>query len=103
MKRNAQMACEIVVWYVLPVLRCEMAKELVKQGKKQREVAMLLGVTDAAISQYLKDKRGKAEWLDDEVRRLIQQAAKRIAKGEPVPPEICKICNSLKGTNKCGI
>jgi predicted transcriptional regulator len=103
MKKNAQMSCEIVVWYVLPVLRSEIAKALVKQGKSQREVAKLLGLTDAAISQYLKDKRGKAEWLDAEVHKMIQQAAKRVAKGEPVPLEICKICNALKGSNKCGI
>jgi uncharacterized protein len=101
MKKHAQMACEVVVWYVLPVLRCEIAKELVKQGRSQREVARILGVTDAAVSQYLKEKRGRSEWLDDKTRKQISQAAKRIGKGGQMAPEICKICNVVKKSGLC--
>jgi predicted transcriptional regulator len=51
--------CELIVWYVLPSIRRELARELVEKHKlTQAEVARRFGVTDAAISQYLKSKRG---------------------------------------------
>ena len=49
---------EIEVWYVIPAIRREFAKGLIKKGLKQREVARMLGVTDAAVSQYFSSKRG---------------------------------------------
>ena len=55
--------CELVVWYVLPTIRREVARELVNShGMSQAEVARKFGVTDAAISQYLKKKRGE-RWI----------------------------------------
>jgi predicted transcriptional regulator len=45
--------CEIVVWYVLPVVRREIAKSLVSDfGLNQRTAAGKLGITEAAVSQY---------------------------------------------------
>ena len=58
--------CELIVWYVLPSIRRELARELVEKHKfTQAEVARRFGVTDAAISQYLKSKRGTNKELEN--------------------------------------
>ena len=46
--------CELIVWYVLPMIRREMADELVTvHNMSQAEVARKFDVTDAAVSQYI--------------------------------------------------
>lgn len=50
---------EIEVWYVLPAIRKAFALELIKSGLAQKNVAHILGVTEAAISQYKKEKRAQ--------------------------------------------
>jgi hypothetical protein len=43
---------EIEVWYIIPAIRKELAKRLVQHHEvAQKDVAELLGVTEAAISQ----------------------------------------------------
>ena len=70
---------EIEVWYILPALRRELAKTLVYDKKlSQREVSKLLGLTEAAVSQYLKAKRAKEVIFDDPTRKEIQQSADEI-------------------------
>jgi hypothetical protein len=49
---------EVEVFYLLPALRRELAKALKEAGKSQKAIAVLLGITEAAVSQYLSDKRG---------------------------------------------
>ena len=52
--------CEIIVKDVLPGLRSAVAKELAEEYKlNQSEIARLLGVSQASISQYLRKLRGK--------------------------------------------
>ena len=51
--------CEVIVWYVIPTIRAELAKELVKMGMSQKDISERLGITQSAVSQYIKDKRGK--------------------------------------------
>lgn len=48
---------EIEVWYVLPALRREMCKEMVKGGLTQRKTAEIFGLTEAAVSHYINSKR----------------------------------------------
>ncbi|HLD97755.1 MAG TPA: helix-turn-helix domain-containing protein [Candidatus Nanoarchaeia archaeon] len=52
---------EVEVWYLLPSLRKELAKVFIEDHNlSQREVAKILGITESAISQYLKDKRANS-------------------------------------------
>ena len=51
---------ELEVWYILPAIRRELTISLKEEGLKQRQVAEILGVTEAAVSQYIKSKRAKA-------------------------------------------
>lgn len=51
--------CESFGRYALPKFRLLVAKELIeKYGFTQTEAARKLGITQAAISQYLHSKRG---------------------------------------------
>ncbi|MBL7058881.1 transcriptional regulator [Candidatus Pacearchaeota archaeon] len=69
---------EIEVWYVIPALRRELAKSFVKDHKmNQKKAAEILGITEAAISQYLKDKRGgELKFTKPELEKIKQAASK---------------------------
>lgn len=95
--------CEITVWYVLPTIRREIAKELVFEHKyTQAKVARCFGVTDAAISQYLNKKRGaNLEYGDLEEEKAfmeqISKSAAMIASGESdISNETCRLCKYIK-------
>ncbi len=97
--------CEIVVWYVLPMIRREVSKELVfSHGMTQAEVARRFGVTDAAISQYLKEKRGGNSMVDDsplypKFQKEIRISAARIAENKSdFSNEMCRLCCVVKNT-----
>ena len=99
--------CEIVVWYVLPTIRRELAKELVDTyHMKQADVGRLFGVTDAAISQYLKKKRGGSALIENSPHyppfiSEIKKSAKAIheKQGETVL-ELYRICSFVR---QCGL
>ena len=97
--------CEIVVWYVLPMIRREVSKELVHtHGMTQAEVARRFGVTDAAISQYLKKRRGGNAIIDDnplypEFQEEVKVSAARIAEDKSdFATEMCRLCCVVKKT-----
>lgn len=51
---------EIEVWYLIPALRREIARIFIEDNKlTQKKTAEILGVSEAAISQYFKFKRAK--------------------------------------------
>ena len=98
---NMKMPCELIVWYMLPAIRSAIAESMIKDYKlKQTEVAQKLGVTDAAVSQYLSSKRGKIVLKDPKVKKFIKESTKRILKGEQndIFVETCKICDLLKNS-----
>ena len=97
--------CELVVWYVLPTIRREVARELVNtHGMSQADVARKFGVTDAAISQYLKKKRGENPLIEespqyDKFEAEIKASAERIATdSSEFATEMCRICTVVKST-----
>lgn len=69
-------------------------------GLNQREAAKRLGITDAAISQYLSAKRGKVKISDPNILKNIKISAKRIVEGngEATIEETCRICEIVKGS-----
>ena len=91
------MPCEHAMWYVLPQIRAELARELVRSGMSQREAAEKLGITPAAVSQYLHKKRGGAK-SSAEDRRMIEKAALEIRKAEKqsvISDMICACCKKI--------
>ena len=92
--------CEIVVWYVIPAIRSELAKELLNLGMKQKDVSELMDITQPAVSQYITDKRGSGIKLEDSVRKMIQDFARQLSEGEATKADListtCKICNNVE-------
>lgn len=74
---------EIEVWYLIPALRRELAKVFIKDYKmSQKEAADILGITSAAISQYLNSKRGSEIKFSNGEIAEIKMAAEKIAGGK---------------------
>ena len=48
---------EIEVWYVLPAIRKELVVTLKEKNLTQKKIAEFLNITEAAVSQYIKQKR----------------------------------------------
>ena len=69
---------EVEVFYVLPALRKEFAVAFKANGDSQTKIAKMMGVTDAAVSQYLKEKRAMNVKFTQEVKAKIKKAAFRI-------------------------
>jgi len=96
--------CELIVKVVLPTIRASMAMELVeKHGLSQKEAAEMLGITTAAVSQYLSRKRAtsrdrvafKSEEFDEAVRRAAEAIA--LGPGEvEAMEEICRCCRKMR-------
>ena len=91
--------CEIVVWYVIPAIRSELAKELLNLGMKQKDVSELMDITQPAVSQYITDKRGSGIRLKKEVRQMIKDFAFELSTGESTKadliPRTCSICRNV--------
>ncbi len=89
---------ELEVWYLIPALRKELAKVFIAEYKiKQKEVAKYLGITEAAVSQYLKSKRGNEIKFSKEAMSEIKKSAKEIIekKGD-ITKEIYNLCVLLR-------
>lgn len=93
---------EIEVWYIIPAIRKSLAKILTKKYKMTFEKAgSLLGVSKAAVSQYLKSKRGTSIKIPSPVKKEIEKSAKIISKNEKLAlKEILRILEIMKKT-KC--
>ena len=74
---------EIEVWYIIPSIRKEFSKVLVKKHKLTLEKAgNILGVSKAAVSQYLKKKRARLVKIPSNIRKEIEISADKLVKNE---------------------
>jgi len=86
-------------WNGIPVIRKEIAESMTKNfGLTQKETAKKLGVTPAAISQYLSKKRGKTKIIDQDILIEINTTVERIIMYDNVNivSETCRICQILR-------
>jgi uncharacterized protein len=65
-------------WALMPALRAELVKELKKLGLRQKRIAHMMGLTPAAVSQYLNGKRGNTEQFAPEISKMISLTAKKM-------------------------
>ncbi len=95
--------CETAVWHILPAIRSEVAKELVKCGLSQKEISERLGITQPAVSQYVTSKRGSNVTMNNEVSVLIRSLAQDVAEESDVDlnGRMCEICTRIKGDDSC--
>ena len=90
---------EIEVWYLIPALRRELTLALINTGMKQKEAAESLGITEAAVSQYIKAKRAQEVKFSKKELSEIKLAAKHI-KIDPntTMKHIIDLTNEFKGS-----
>jgi len=88
---------EIEVWYVIPAIRREFARIFTTKYKlTQEQSANILGVSKAAVSQYLHAKRAKLK-LPATVKKEIGISAERAVRNQHViVSEILRITNLMR-------
>ena len=91
---------EIEVWYVVPAIRKEIVLRLLNMGYKKREIAKILNVTEAAVSQYTKNKRASHINFSKKIKQEIKKASLRIAKGCCVNKELQQLCFLIRRTRE---
>ncbi len=71
---------EVEVWYIIPAVRRELSLELVNHyDKTLEEVGNAIGVSKAAVSQYMSKKRGSSIKLPKKILNEIKISAKSIS------------------------
>jgi hypothetical protein len=88
-----------MMWNGLPVIRKEIAESMITNYElTQKDAAQKLGITPAAVCQYLSNKRGKIKILDEEILGEIKISAERIIQndGNTILTETCRICRLLR-------
>lgn len=96
--------CESVAQFLLPTLRALIARDLIEKYKlNQQDAASRLGVTQSAISQYMRGLRGSKVKIfekDKIVTEGIEKFASRIASGElntlTALDGFCDICKTIR-------
>jgi len=88
-----KLPCELMV-EKLPVLRALITNEIINTfGLTQEQAAKKLGITQPAVSQYLKGSRGRKSLADKKLRSEARKIAKEIMEGKnEFPKEVCSIC-----------
>jgi len=97
-----QTSCEYMIWNGLPVIRREIAESMINTyGLTQKETAEKLGVTPAAVCQYISKKRGKLKIDDEEILKEIKISASKIIESGNgcVVTETCRICKIVRSKN----
>ncbi|MFH1521557.1 MAG: hypothetical protein ABIF18_01230 [archaeon] len=93
---------EIEVWYIIPAVRKELAKLLTGKYELSYEKAgAILGISKAAVSQYLSNKRANKIKLNSDTKKEVAQSAKVIVKNPKLAlGEIQRILKFMKDS-KC--
>lgn len=95
--------CEIIASDYLPAIRALITQELIKTyHMTQTAVAKKMGMTQPAISYYLRELRGaKIKILrnNEKLMELVRKASAEIAAGKEIPVEMHWICKSLREDN----
>lgn len=92
--------CEVAVKSVVPAIRALVATELTRTYElKQTDVANLLGVTQTAVSKYLRHVRGSVLVIEDEkeIQLIVKKIATSLNNGKASRCEILKdFCSACK-------
>lgn len=90
------MDCEVSSRRILPAIRKEIVLGLVEAGEKQKDVAEALDLTPAAVTQYIKGKRGKRLELTDGEKDDVNKLVRKVLEGgELRHKDICRLCEKI--------
>lgn len=91
---------EIEMWYLIPALRRELAKILISDfGMSQKQVSQTLDLTESAVSQYLKLKRGTELNFSKNDIEKIRETACNIVENDHANEELYKLSMKFRGSN----
>lgn len=97
--------CIMVVGELLPSLRVRVAKEMVEErGLKPIEAARRMGITPAAVTQYLKGVRGRITFdgvfdhnkIKPFITGLVDQAMMNPMDPSQTLKKICDLCSAIR-------
>lgn len=95
--------CEIMVQRVLPAIRAEIARVLIAECRRtQQEAADLLGLSRAAVSQYLNEKRGAEVCLSEDAQREIRTFTSQLLQGLSPQDQVTGMCTICKYVQMSG-
>ena len=99
---------EIEAKSLIPAIRSILAQKLIKEyGLKEEDVAKVLGVTQAAVSNYVRGTRGDTQLVTKlesvvEVTRMIEDIARDLASNKAYTPstmaKFVQLCNYMRYT-----
>jgi predicted transcriptional regulator len=91
------MTCEMIARQYLPSMRAELVYRLVRErGVSQSRVADWMGITRAAVSQYLNKKRGSGLGeLSEDVDAMLEIWAEGVISGDG-GITICDLCQCVR-------
>ncbi len=100
-----------VVKYVLPAFRALVMKDLIEEYKMRKiDVSIKMGLTPAAITQYIKGDRGatfKQKVAEsEETMKILSELAEALAKDnvseETIENKLCKACMTIRNEETHG-
>jgi len=93
---------------LIPALRAILAKKLAEEHKiREDEISKMLGVTQAAISNYIRGTRGDPKLIqklsaDGQVSEMINELSERLASDMAYTPsslaKFISLCNYIKSS-----
>ncbi|HEX7033816.1 MAG TPA: helix-turn-helix domain-containing protein [Nitrososphaera sp.] len=99
---------EIEAKSLIPAVRAILAKKLIKEyALKEEDVAKVLGITQAAVSNYVRGTRGDVDLISKlesvrEVMRMIDDIAKDLSTNKAYTPSTLArfvgLCNYMRYT-----
>jgi uncharacterized protein len=99
---------EIEAKSLIPAVRAILAKKLIKEyALKEEDVARVLGITQAAVSNYVRGTRGDVELISKlesvrEVMRMIDDIGKDLSTNKAYTPstlaKFVGLCNYMRYT-----
>ena len=95
---------EIEVWYLIPYFRKKISVVLAKKGWKQKDIAKVFGISEAAVTNYIQEKRGSKVTLPANSAKAIEMAAEKIVNGKDSTKVLYDLCEEFKNSrDRCKI
>ncbi|MFH1072401.1 MAG: helix-turn-helix domain-containing protein [Nanoarchaeota archaeon] len=95
---------ELEVWYIIPSIRKQLAEVMKKKGLTQTKIAGILGITEAAVSQYLKSKRAAKVIFSETMKKEIEKSAEKLMAKKSQRSEVQRLVKlAEKNLSVCGV